>query len=54
MLDEAGMREAMEIHERARLEILEVEARSAARLVESGEAGFRASSSQGCFRLPPR
>lgn len=52
VLDEAGMREALEIHERARLEILEVESRSNARLVESGETGFPVSSSQGCFQMP--
>lgn len=52
VLDEAGMEEAMKIHERARLEILEAEARSAKRLVESGESGLRVSSSQGFFRMP--
>jgi DNA-binding transcriptional ArsR family regulator len=52
VLDEAGYEEAMEIHERTRLEILEVEARSAARLVESGESGTPVSSSQGFFGLP--
>lgn len=52
VVDEAGFEEAMEIHERARLELVEVEARSAARLVESGEAGMPASSSQGFFRMP--
>ncbi|HEX5609936.1 MAG TPA: helix-turn-helix domain-containing protein [Solirubrobacterales bacterium] len=54
VVDEAGLEEAMEIHERARLEILEVEARSAERLVGSGEEGIPVSSSQGCFRMPPR
>jgi DNA-binding transcriptional ArsR family regulator len=52
VLDEAGIQEALEIHERARLEILEVEARSSARLVETGGAGIRISSSQGCFAMP--
>ncbi len=52
VVDEKGLEEAMEIHERARLEILEVEARSAERLVESGESGLRVSSSQGFFRMP--
>ncbi|HEX6152111.1 MAG TPA: helix-turn-helix domain-containing protein [Solirubrobacterales bacterium] len=52
VLDSEGLREALEIHERARLEILEVEARSAARMVESGEEGTHASTSQGCFMMP--
>lgn len=52
VLDEEGMQEALEIHERARLEILEIEARSAARMVESGEQGASVSTSQGCFRMP--
>lgn len=52
VLDELGLQEAMAAHERARLEILEVEARSAARMVESKETGIHVSSSQGCFELP--
>jgi DNA-binding transcriptional ArsR family regulator len=52
VLDSEGLREALEIHERTRLEILEVEARSAARMVESGEEGARVSTSQGCFKVP--
>lgn len=52
VLDEEGMKEAMEAHERARTEILEIEARSAARLVESGEEGTNVSSSQGFFKMP--
>jgi DNA-binding transcriptional ArsR family regulator len=52
VLDEEGMKEALEAHERARTEILEIEARSAARLVESGEKGTNVSSSQGCFKMP--
>jgi DNA-binding transcriptional ArsR family regulator len=54
VLDEQGLTEAMEAHERARLEILEIEARSAARMVESGETGANVSSSQGCFKMPER
>jgi hypothetical protein len=54
VLDEEGMREALEAHERARLEILEIEARSAARMVESGENGANFSSSQSCFEMPAR
>ena len=34
------------------MEIVEIEARSAARMVESGEQGTNASSSQGLFKLP--
>jgi len=52
VLDGEGLREALEVHERARLELLEIEARSAARLVESGEVGANFSSSQSCFRMP--
>lgn len=54
VLDEQGLKEAMEAHERARLEILEIEARSAARMIESGETGANVSSSQGCFKMPAR
>lgn len=54
VLDEQGMEEALEAHERARLEILEIEARSAARMVDSGEQGANVSSSQGCFHMPSR
>lgn len=52
VLDEEGLQEALEAHEKARLEILEIEARSAARMVESGETGTNASSSQGLFKMP--
>ncbi|TMK59027.1 MAG: winged helix-turn-helix transcriptional regulator [Actinobacteria bacterium] len=51
-LDEQGLREALAAHERTRLEILEIEARSAARLVAAGEAGVNVSSSQACFQMP--
>ena len=54
VLDEQGMQEALEAHERARLEILEIEARSADRMVESGEKGTNVSSSQNCFKMPER
>lgn len=53
-LDEQGMQEALEVHERARLEIAEIQARSAARMVESGEKGISVSTSQSCFALPER
>lgn len=52
VLDREGLQEALEAHERARLEILEIEARSAARMLESGEEGTNVSSSQGCFKMP--
>jgi DNA-binding transcriptional ArsR family regulator len=52
VLDGEGLQEALEVHERARLEILEIEARSAARMVESGEEGANVSTSQGCFKMP--
>ncbi|HEX7279580.1 MAG TPA: helix-turn-helix domain-containing protein [Solirubrobacterales bacterium] len=52
VLDSEGLQEALEAHERTRLEILEIEARSAARMVESGEEGQKVSTSQGCFKMP--
>jgi len=52
VLDQEGLQEALEAHERARLELLEIEARSAARMVESGETGTNVSSSQSCFKMP--
>jgi len=52
VLDEEGLQEALESHERARLEILEIEARSAARMLDSGEEGTNVSSSQACFKMP--
>jgi DNA-binding transcriptional ArsR family regulator len=51
-LDAQGLQEVLGAHERTRLEILEIEARSAARLVESGETGAGVSSSQACFQMP--
>lgn len=52
VLDREGLQEALEAHERARLEILEIESRSAERMIESGEEGTNVSSSQGCFKMP--
>ncbi|MGN6215942.1 MAG: hypothetical protein ACTHN7_03155, partial [Solirubrobacterales bacterium] len=52
VLDREGLQEALEAHERARLEMLEIEARSAKRILESGEKGLNVSSSQGCFKMP--
>jgi DNA-binding transcriptional ArsR family regulator len=54
ILDDQGMQEALEAHERARLEIAEIQARSAARIADSGEKGVSVSTSQGCFGLPER
>lgn len=54
VLDEQGVQEALEAHERARLEIAEIQARSATRMVESGEKGVSVSTSQSCFALPER
>lgn len=54
VLDEEGMSEALEAQERARLEVQEIAARSAARMVDSGETGINVSSSQGLFKMPAR
>ncbi|HEY8502063.1 MAG TPA: helix-turn-helix domain-containing protein [Solirubrobacterales bacterium] len=54
VLDEEGLQEALEAHERTRLEILEIEARSAQRLLDDGEQGMRVSTSQGCFKMPEK
>lgn len=52
VLDDEGLQEALEAHERARLEIVEIAARSASRMVESDEEGTHVSTSQGCFKMP--
>jgi DNA-binding transcriptional ArsR family regulator len=52
VLDAEGLQEALEVHEKARLELLEIEARSANRLVKAGEKGTSVSSSQGLFKMP--
>jgi DNA-binding transcriptional ArsR family regulator len=52
VLDQEGLTEALAAHERAREELLEIEVRSAARLVKSGEQGTNVSSSQGFFKMP--
>jgi len=54
VLDEEGMNEALEAQERARLEIQEIAARSAARMVDSEAKGINVSSSQGLFKMPDR
>jgi DNA-binding transcriptional ArsR family regulator len=51
-LDEQGLQEVLDAHERTRLEILEIEARSAARRLAAGKAGVSVSSSQACFQMP--
>jgi DNA-binding transcriptional ArsR family regulator len=53
VLDVEGLQEALDAHESARLELIEIATRSAARMVESGEEGISVSSSQSCFRMPP-
>jgi DNA-binding transcriptional ArsR family regulator len=52
VLDQEGLQEALETHERSRLAIVEIEARSAERMIKSGEEGIHVSTSQGCFKLP--
>ena len=52
VLDAEGLQEALEAHERLRLEMMEIEARSATRLMESGEPGINVSSAQACFKMP--
>jgi hypothetical protein len=52
LLDQEGLSEALDAHERARQDLLEIAARSAERMVESGEEGINVSSSQACFKMP--
>jgi DNA-binding transcriptional ArsR family regulator len=52
VLDQEGLQESLEAHERARLEVLEIEARSAERMIKSGEQALHVSSAQGCFKMP--
>jgi DNA-binding transcriptional ArsR family regulator len=52
LVDQEGMAEALKAHEKARLELLEIAARSSERMVESGETGINVSSSQACFEMP--
>jgi DNA-binding transcriptional ArsR family regulator len=54
VLDQEGLKEALEIHERTHQEMLDVAARSAERMVESGEEGINVSSSQAFFKMPSR
>jgi len=52
LVDQQGLQEALEAHERTRHELLEIAARSAERMVESGEEGINVSSSQAFFKMP--
>jgi len=52
LLDHEGLQEALDAHEKARLEVMEIASRSAARMVSSGEEGINVSSSQACFKMP--
>jgi DNA-binding transcriptional ArsR family regulator len=51
-VDQEGLMEALDAHERARVELLEIAARSAERMIESKEEGINVSSSQACFKMP--
>ena len=53
VFDTEGLQEALEVHERTRVELEEIAARSATRLVESGEQGINVTSAQACFKMPP-
>ncbi len=53
ILDGEGMKEALEAKEQCRLEMAEIEKRSAERRSRSGEKGLHISSSLSCFRVPP-
>ena len=52
LVDQQGLEDALEAHERARLELLDIASRSAERMVESGEEGINVSSSQAFFKMP--
>jgi DNA-binding MarR family transcriptional regulator len=52
IFDQEGLKEALEAHEKARLEIMDIAARSVERMVESGEEGINVSSSQALFKMP--
>jgi DNA-binding transcriptional ArsR family regulator len=52
VLDQEGLKEALEAHEGFHSKIMEIAAESAARMVESGEEGINVSSSQACFKMP--
>jgi DNA-binding transcriptional ArsR family regulator len=52
VLDQEGLKEAMEAHQRVHQELLDIAARSADRMVDSGEEGINVSSSQAFFKMP--
>lgn len=52
VLDQEGLKEALEVHERTRHELVDIASRSASRMIESGEEGINVSSSQACFKMP--
>jgi DNA-binding transcriptional ArsR family regulator len=52
LLDRRGIEEALEAHERTRHDLVDIAARSAERMVYSGEEGINVSSSQACFKMP--
>jgi hypothetical protein len=52
VLDHEGLQEALEAHEKARMEVMDIASRSAKRMIESGEKGINVSSSQACFKMP--
>jgi DNA-binding transcriptional ArsR family regulator len=52
IFDQEGLKEALEAHEKTRLEILDIASRSAERMIETGEEGINVSSSQACFKMP--
>jgi DNA-binding transcriptional ArsR family regulator len=52
LLDQQGLQEVLEAHERTRYELVDIASRSAERMVESGEEGINVSSSQACFKMP--
>jgi DNA-binding MarR family transcriptional regulator len=52
ILDEAGLQEALELYERCRLEMVDVECRSAERRANSNVPGVPVSSNLLCFKVP--
>jgi DNA-binding transcriptional ArsR family regulator len=52
VVDQEGLKEALEVHGRAHQEIMDIASRSAERMVESGEEGINVSSSQAFFKMP--
>ncbi|HEX5591764.1 MAG TPA: helix-turn-helix domain-containing protein [Solirubrobacterales bacterium] len=52
LLDQQGLEDALEAHERTRLELLDIASSSAERMLSSGEVGINVSSSQAFFKMP--